>query len=320
MNTLWQPSATIENLKKRAQIMATIRQFFAERGVWEVETPVLSQASITDVQLRFMATQTQGAAGQRRLFLHTSPEFPMKRLVCAGSGSIYQLGKVFRDDECGRHHNPEFTLLEWYRIGFDHLQLMDEMEALLQRVLGYRGAAQRLRYNDAFRDYIGVDAVDASDAQLAQLCRDRGHYHGDDLPRDAMLQLLFSLLIEPHLGQDLPCFIYDYPASQAALARVRQEHPPVASRFEVYVRGMELANGFHELSVVAEQRQRFENDNRERQMMGIESGVIDEALLAALAHGLPDCAGVALGVDRLMMLALNVDHIDDVISFPIARA
>ncbi len=315
----WQPSAPIEHLKKRAAIIADIRAFFAERDVWEVETPILSNASITDVQLRFLETRTQGAAGNRRLFLHTSPEFAMKRLLCAGSGSIYQLGKVFRDDECGRYHNPEFTLLEWYRIGFDHHQLMAETDTLLQRVLQC-GHAEKLRYDEAFKRYVGIDCFAVEDAVLARLCEERCAYHGAALSRDGMLQLLFSMVIEPQLGQSVPCFIYDYPASQAALARVRDEQPSVASRFEVYVRGIELANGFHELSSASEQRRRFENDNRERVADQIMPGVIDEYFLAALAHGLPDCAGVALGIDRLLMLALKANHIDDVLSFPIDRA
>ena len=315
----WQPTASIDNLKKRAQIVADIRAFFAERGVWEVDTPVLSNASITDVQLRFLETRTQGVAGNRRLFLHTSPEFAMKRLLCAGSGSIYQLAKVFRDDECGRNHNPEFTLLEWYRVGFDHHQLMAEMDALLQRVL-HCGASEKLSYQAAFERHLDINCFTVSDTELANLAVSKAQYIGTPLSRDALLQLLFSIVIEPQLGRDVPCFIHDYPASQAALARVRNETYAVASRFEVYVQGLELANGFHELSDAAKQRRRFEQDNRERVRDHVVAGVLDEPLLHALQHGLPDCAGVALGIDRLIMLALKAQHIDDVLSFPIARA
>ena len=318
----WQPAASLSQLRRRAAVLATIRQFFAERQVLEVETPVLSAASITDLQLGFLETRWRepgtGAAG-RRLFLHTSPEFPMKRLLCAGYGDIYQICKVFRDDESGRYHNPEFTMLEWYRLGFDHHQLMAEVDALLQQVLGC-AAGERLSYGAAFQQSLAIDPHTVSDAELTQLCRTRAHYTGSELDRDAMLQLLFSVCIEPQLGQQRPCFVFDFPASQAALARIRAETPAVASRFEVYVNGIELANGFHELADAAEQRRRFTADNTARVARGLPTGVIDEALLQALAAGLPDCAGVALGVDRLVMLALGAAHIDEVISFPIRRA
>ncbi len=317
----WRPSASPDALRRRAAVLATVRQFFAERGVLEVETPILSAASITDLQLGFLSTRWHGpgSAGGRNLYLHTSPEFPMKRLLCAGYGDIYQIAKVFRDDESGRNHNPEFSMLEWYRLGFDHHDLMTEMTALLQRVLGVDGS-DRFRYADAFQQQVGVDPHSANDSELQQLCGSRAGYRGSPLERDAMLQLLFAHCVEPTLGFERPCFIFDFPASQAALARVRQEAPPVASRFEVYVRGVELANGFHELADAAEQRRRFEADNRARIARGLPPGVIDEALLAALAHGLPDCAGVALGIDRLVMLAVGASHIDDVLSFPISRA
>lgn len=317
----WQPSASKTALQQRAAILATLRQFFAERAVLEVETPILSAASITDLQLGFLETRWHGpgASTGKRLFLHTSPEFPMKRLLCAGYGDIYQICKVFRDDESGRYHNPEFSMLEWYRLGFDHHQLMAEVDALLQRVLQTK-AGLRLRYAEAFQQALAIDPHTATDSELAALCQQRAQYTGSALDRDAMLQLLFSVCIEPQLGFAAPCFVYDFPASQAALAQIRAEQPPVASRFEVYVNGIELANGFHELADADEQRRRFVADNAARAERGLPAGVIDEALLAALASGLPACAGVALGVDRLMMLALSARHIDEVVSFTIARA
>ncbi len=317
----WRPSASPDALRRRAAAPATLRNLFAERGVMEVETPILSAASITDLQLGFLSTRWHGpgTGAGRPLYLHTSPEFPMKRLLCAGYGDIYQLAKVFRDDESGRNHNPEFTMLEWYRLGFDHHQLMTEMDALLQRVLGVSGS-DRLRYADAFQQQLAIDPHTTSDRELQQLCLSRAGYRGSALDRDAMLQLLFAHCVEPSLGFERPCFIFDFPASQAALARVRNETPAIASRFEVYVRGLELANGFHELADANEQRRRFEADNAARVARGLPTGVIDEALLAALANGLPDCAGVALGVDRLVMLALGANHIDEVLAFPISRA
>ena len=318
----WPPSASLDHLRKRAAVLASVRRFFADRQVLEVETPILSAASITDLQLGFLETRWRepgtGAAG-RRLFLHTSPEFPMKRLLCAGYGDIYQLCKVFRDDESGRYHNPEFTMLEWYRLGLDHHQLMTEVDALLQQVLGC-SAGERLSYAEAFQQALAIDPHSATEPALQTLCHTHAHYTGSALGRDAMLQLLFSVCIEPTLGKDRPCFVYDFPASQAALARIRAEQPPVASRFEVYVNGIELANGFHELADADEQRRRFVADNAARAASGLPAGVLDEALLAALAAGLPDCAGVALGIDRLVMLALGVNHIDDVLSFSIRRA
>jgi elongation factor P--(R)-beta-lysine ligase len=319
--TRWKPSASLSHLRQRAAILATLRQFFADRQVLEVETPILSAASITDLQLGFLETRWHGpgATGGKRLFLHTSPEFPMKRLLCAGYGDIYQICKVFRDDESGRYHNPEFTMLEWYRLGFDHHQLMAEVDALLQAVLGCPGG-ERLSYAAAFQQYLAVDPHIAADAILQQLCQKLAHYTGSELDRDAMLQLLFAVCIEPKLGHERPCFIFDFPASQAALAQIRAETPPVASRFEVYVKGIELANGFHELADAAEQRRRFAADNAARVARGLPAGVIDEALLTALAAGLPACAGVALGVDRLMMLALGAQHIDEVLSFTIGNA
>ncbi|NQD36569.1 elongation factor P--(R)-beta-lysine ligase [Permianibacter sp. IMCC34836] len=317
----WQPTASLHHLRGRAAVMTSLRRFFADRAVLEVETPVLSAASITDLQLGFMETRWHGpgASSGKRLFLHTSPEFPMKRLLCAGYGDIYQICKVFRDDESGRYHNPEFTMLEWYRLGFDHHQLMTEVDALLQQVLRCP-AGERLSYAAAFQQVLAIDPHSASDAVLASLCADRAQYTGSALDRDGMLQLLFSICIEPTLGHDRPCFIFDFPASQAALAQIRPETPPVASRFEVYVNGIELANGFHELADAAEQRRRFLADNDARHARGLPAGELDEALLAALAQGLPACAGVALGVDRLVMLALGARHIDEVLSFTIRNA
>jgi lysyl-tRNA synthetase class 2 len=314
----WQPTATFESLRVRAGTLASIRRFFADRGVLEVETPALSAAAVTDLHLHSVACRLD-LDDRRTRFLQTSPEYAMKRLLAAGSGPIYQICKVFRDGERGRRHNPEFTMLEWYRPGFDHHRLMDEVEELLQAVLGV-AAGERISYADAFRRHAGVDPHAASDGELRSRVVALGVAGVAELDRDDLLNLLLSHVVEPHLGSGRPSFLFDYPASQAALARVRPGNPPVAERFEVFLDGLELANGFHELADPGEQRRRFEADLVERRRHGLPEVPVDEQLLAALATGLPDCAGVALGVDRLVMLKVGTRDIADVIAFPIERA
>lgn len=320
--TVWQPNASVAMLKARANLMATIRNFFGSRGVLEVETPALSQASVTDIHLHAFQTDFASplAAKQRRLFLMTSPEFHMKRLLCAGAGPIFQLCKSFRNEEEGRFHNPEFTMLEWYRPGFDHHALMDEMEQLLQAALAC-GACSRQTYQQAFVEHLGVDPLSASLAELKlaapESCAELVEAETD---RDTILQLLFSVAVEPQIGIESPAFIYGFPASQAALARISIEDKRVADRFEVYFKGVELANGFHELAEPEEQLARFELDNQKRKAMGLEPMPIDQLFIDALLQGLPDCAGVALGVDRLLMLQQQATSIDDVLSFSVNRA
>lgn len=323
MTTTWQPTASWENLKTRSKIMQQIRNFFAARGVLEVDTPLLSHGTVTDLHLHSMQTEFNLPGGESEvLYLQTSPEFGMKRLLAAGSGPIYQICKAFRNEEMGRQHNPEFTMLEWYRPGFDHHQLMDEMDELLQTVLK-TNPAERCSYRDIFLRHLDIDPLTASASQLQQ----RAKQHGLNLPEgiakdscDNWLHLLMSHLIEPQLGREKPLFLYNFPASQAALARISSDTPPVALRFEVYIQGVELANGYYELADANEQQRRFENDLLERQRLGLPLVQIDKNLVAALTTGFPDCAGVALGIDRLIMLALATTHIKDVISFPVDRA
>ncbi len=319
----WQPSASIPMLKKRADILAQIRHFFALRRVLEVDTPAMSHATVTDVHLHTFQTSFVGpgySQGQS-LYLMTSPEFHMKRLLAAGSGCIYQINKAFRNEENGRYHNPEFTMLEWYRVGFDHHQLMDEMDDLLQMILTCP-AANRMTYQQAFLSVLGVCPLEASMDELRASASSLGlsDITENEQDKDTILQLLFSVGVEGKIGQDAPAFVYDFPASQAALAKLNKSDPRVADRFEVYYKGIELANGFHELDNPTEQLARFEQDNSKRMIMGLLPQPIDHHLIAALEHGLPTCSGVALGVDRLIMLALECDHIDDVtaFSFPIA--
>ena len=319
----------MEGLRIRAEVMTRIRGFFADRGVLEVETPLLASAPVTDLHLAALSTRYRGPGHDagRRLWLQTSPEFAMKRLLAAGSGPLYQVCKAFRDGEAGSRHNPEFTILEWYRPGWDHHRLMDEVGELLDVVLGQgsgrgRGRGERITYSEAFQRHVGIDPHSASPTELAA----RAHsLLGDAIPdlgddRDGWLELLLSHVIEPELGRDGPTFVYDYPASQAALARTRPGDPPVAERFEAWVDGIELANGYHELTDPAEQRQRFEVDLAARRERGLPEVPMDHRLLAAMEHGLPDCAGVAVGVDRVVMLAAGAKRIDEVIAFPVDRA
>lgn len=325
----WRPSATLEVLRLRARLLERIRAFFSERGVLEVETPILSAAAVTDPALASLVTRYLGPLfphGQT-LYLHTSPEFPMKRLLAADAGSIYQICKAFRDGESGRLHNPEFTMLEWYRVGFDHHRLMDETGELIMQLLAPHrtlGPPERITYREAFQRHVGLEPHAATAADFAAVAK----IHQIQAPQVLLSQndlsvwrdLLFTHVVEPKLGQGWLTCIYDYPASQASLARILPGNPPVAARFEVYLHGIELANGFHELADPVEQRTRFERQLHTRAANGLPDVPIDERLLAALAHGLPDCAGVALGVDRLVMLAAGTRTIAEVIAFPVDRA
>jgi lysyl-tRNA synthetase class 2 len=302
-------------------MLRTARTFFEQRGVLEVETPILSAAAVSDPQIESLATQIAGLPGRR--YLCPSPEYAMKRLLAAGSGDIYQICKVFRDAERGRWHNPEFTMIEWYRLGQDDGALMDEVEALLGRLLAPMrslGAAERLSFSAALQRHAGVDAFDASDAELLEAARRHDIHCDAELDRDAKLDLLMGLIVGPRLGRERPCFVCDYPASQAALARLKPGLPRVAARFELYLDGLELANGFHELAQPAEQRARFTHDLALRGARGQPQPPLDEKLLAALEHGLPDCAGVALGFDRAVAIALGADRLADAMAFSVDEA
>jgi elongation factor P--(R)-beta-lysine ligase len=324
----WRPNTSLEILKLRARMLQSIRAFFFERGVMEVETPLLSSAATTDPALASLVTHYSGPVFPRgqTLYLHTSPEFPMKRLLAAGSGPIFQLCKVFRDGEAGRLHNPEFTMLEWYRTGFDHHQLMTEVDDLARAVLGSQAelaSTERLTYREAFLRFVDIDPFVCSKADLAARAMSLGVEVTPELraqPESAWRDLLLSHVVEPRLGQDRPTFLYDYPASQASLARVVPGNPPLAARFELYLNGIELANGFHELADAPEQRKRFEAQQYMRAESGLPEVPMDERLLAALAAGFPDCAGVALGFDRLVMVAAGAASIQDAIPFPVDHA
>lgn len=320
----WRPAADRAMLAQRAQLLQRIRCFFSERGVLEVDTPVLSRTATNEPHLHSFTTDYRGPAAPTsgQLFLHTSPEFPMKRLLASGSGPIFQICKVFRDGEAGRRHNPEFTLLEWYRPGFDHHALMDELEALLHAVAfdDPPAPAQRLSYRTAFQRYAGIDPF----ATLARLKSHAVNYAppGSDSESDIdyWRDLILVHEVEPQLGRESPCFIHHYPSTQASLARLDPQDPTVAERFELYWRGLELANGFNELADAREQAQRFAADRKRREILGLPLVSVDTRLIAALESGLPACAGVAVGVDRLLMALTGVDDIRQVLAFPIDRA
>ncbi len=299
-------------------MLARARNFFAARQVMEVDTPIVVNAPVTDVHIH--SAQVTLSNGEP-YFLHTSPEYAMKRLLAAGSGDIYQICHVARDFERGRLHNPEFTLIEWYRTGFSLSRLMDEVADLVRDLLDRDGAAELLTYRAAFLRHLQLDPFSASDDQLAQSTREHGYAPSERPSRDELLEFLMGTEVGPQLGKGGLTFVHGYPASQAALARLDPADARAALRFELYVEGVELANGFHELASGTEQRMRFEHDLTERQRRELPSSYpLDEHLLAALASGLPDCAGVALGFDRLVMIATGARSIEEVLSFPTERA
>ncbi len=322
----WQPTASLEMIRARAELYQQIRRFFDQRDVLEVDTPVLSAAAVSDPYLEPMISHYRGPGFDQglALFLQTSPEYPMKRLLAAGSGPIYQLAKAFRNGESGRKHNPEFCMLEWYRPGFDDVALMDEVEALVASVLTaprqHQHSFRRLSYRQLFEQQLGCDPHRASIEQLRQISEQQLQSSLDSDNRDDWLNLLIGHRLEPTLIE--PTFVYDYPASQSALARVEPDPQGqlVAKRFELFVNGVELANGYFELTDAAEQASRFEQDMAMRAGLGYPQHPTDQRLVAALQAGMPDCAGVALGVDRLLMLQQDVTQIDQVLAFALARA
>ena len=318
----WRPTASVSVLRRRARMRGRIRAFFEASDSLEVDTPCLSAAAPTEPRIEPLETRVL----DRGAWLQTSPEFPMKRLLAAGVGDCWQLARVFRDGERGRRHQPEFDLLEWYRLDHDHHELMDEVEALLVAVLAPERAvppAERIGYVDAFRRHVGLDPLEAETADLRAAAADlgAGAVAGlADEDRDAWLDYLLTAVVLPALPADRPTFVHDWPVAQAALARVHPADDRLAERFELFWGELELANGFHELADPGEQRARFEAENRTRAARGQPVRPIDEHLLAALESGLPDCAGVALGFDRLVMLGAGTAAIDDVVAFPFETA
>jgi len=321
------PTASIETLRARAEVLRRVRRFFDERHFFEVETPLLSHDIVVDRYLHPVGISKNVVSGvesdtDQMLWLQTSPEFGMKRLVAAGGQAIYQLAKCFRQSESGRMHNPEFSMLEWYRVGDDMELGMELLSELVGEILS-KPRARQISYRDAFIEYANVDPFESSVAQLRQSAQAKDvafDLSVDEHNRDDWLNLILSRVIEPKLGFETPTIIFDWPASQAALAIVREGEHPVAERFELYVDGIELANGYHELLDSDELLRRNSLSNQQRVKDGSPLLPEDSRLLAAMRHGLPPCAGVALGVDRLVMLAIGASSIGEVLAFPIDRA
>jgi len=320
----WAPTAAIDLLRARAAMLARIRAYFAAQGVLEVQTPVLSAAAVSDPQIE--SIEAAPARGPR-LFLQTSPEYPMKRLLAAGLGDSYQVCPVFRDGESGRLHNPEFTMIEWYRLDFGAAEMQHDVDRVLRVAcadIRIFPPSRSVSYRAALRDACGIDCVVSSVAEMRAAAAQRGlePARADSWGRDDWLDLLMGAVVGPTLGHDAPVFLEDYPPSQAALARLKraEDGTQVAERFELYVGGLELANGFRELGDAVEQRRRFEQDQNMRRARGLPVRPIDERLLAALKHGLPDSAGVALGFDRLVMAAHRLPAVEAAMAFSAPRA
>jgi lysyl-tRNA synthetase class 2 len=318
MTIEWQPTAHLNILPQRARLYNNIRHFFTERDVLEVETPILSAGCVPDIHIEPLYTVSH-SPHSKRLFLQTSPELAMKRLLAAGSGAIFQITKVFRDGEIGRWHNPEFSLLEWYRPGFSQADLIQEISELLQ-ILLHCPPVECWSYCTIFEQYTGLHPLHSPLSTLQNYATQFGFQNTQNLERDTCLQFILSQQIEPQLGKTYPTVIQDFPASQAALARKRTDNPQLAERFEIYMQGIELANGFYELTAPIEQRQRFEYDLAKRRALKLPTYPLDERFLAALEAGLPDCAGVALGLDRLLMLIVGASQINEVLTFSVDKA
>lgn len=317
----YQPTATLESARERATMYSTIRQFFAEREVLEVQTPVMSQAGNTDIFLQSVSTNVTVNDKPRTYYLHTSPEFAMKRLLGAWQVPMYQICPVFRDNEIGRRHNVEFTMLEWYRPGFSLDELARELNDLVSVVMGYTVIFDHYRYVDAFLDFVKIHPFTASCDTLQAIARDNGIFvdMGDD--HQGWLDVLFSQLVEPHLGKDLPTLLYDYPVATASLAKTTTDKDGnlVARRFELYMNGLEIANAYDELADGQALRVRFEQDNLARKQRGLPVMPIDDNLLAA-CDALPPCSGIAVGLDRLLMVKVGAETLEQVIAFPITQA
>ncbi len=312
----WQPGIHMSSLRYRSELLQSLRSFFQQRQVLEVDVPVLARSTVTDINIESISTLVSGNSG----YLQTSPEYFMKRLLAAGSGDIFCLGKAFRDAESGRRHNPEFTLLEWYRCGWDEHQLMAEVAELISQLANVGADTQlvvtKLSYGECFKSVLGVDPHSAKIASLQQMAVEASSESWAQESRANCLDLLFSLNVEPQLPNGL-VFIYDYPTCQAALAQLHlnAQGQLVSRRFEAFFNSMELANGYMELTDAVQQRERFEKETDQRSAQNKPAVAIDEKLMAALDSGLPPCAGVALGVDRLLMQLLRADSIDQAMAF-----
>lgn len=308
------PSASIDALKRCSALRQLARSFFVSRGYWEVDTPTLSRDTVVDAHLDPIEAQVMG----RRMFLQTSPEFHMKRLLAAGAGSIFQFSRAYRQGELGNHHQPEFTMLEWYKVGAGASELRAEIAQLVTELLG-TPPANTISYREAFRRHATIDPFEATDHELRSMCE---AISGGAAPidRDDLLNMILQDRVEPNLGVGAPAFLVDYPATQAALARAKIDAPHVAERFELYIDGVELCNGYHELCDPEELRRRSGAENDRRRALGKDRLPTESQLIRAMEHGLPDCSGVALGWDRLCQLRERTETLGGVIAFPFDRA
>ncbi|MCH9027530.1 MAG: EF-P lysine aminoacylase GenX [Proteobacteria bacterium] len=320
MDADWRPGSGNKTLRLRAAMLARARAFFAARSLLEVETPVIGAHTVSDLHIDSLVTRLAGQ--ETDFYLQTSPEYHMKRLLAAGSGDIFQVCRVFRDGEAGRRHNPEFTMIEWYRLAMTYLDLASEVCELLAALLDQPGLAEPefLEYAEALERFAGTGADDPAEQKWLAALDKQGVAIPDRASGTALQDFVFSTLVVPRLGHEKPTVIYNYPAEQAALARLCPDDPGKAERFEVFCQGMELANGFQELVDPVEQRQRFAHDAELRERAGRPAIAIDQRLIAALAQGLPACSGVALGFDRVVMLAAGSNDIAEVMAFNTARA
>lgn len=321
----WRPTCSLELLRLRAQILAELRKFFADRSVLEVETPLLGHCTGTDPQLEFFTTEYCLSSRRQTLFLQTSPEFAMKRLLAAGNGSIYQIGKAFRNGESGRFHNPEFTMLEWYRVGFTLPQLMDEIAELIEGLFNRQSLqeTQRVSYQDVFGSFTGLDPLVFSYQDYCAFARESELSEAVDIcgqDHALWLDFIFSHKVQPHLGENALCMVYDYPACQSSLAKINKDNAQIAERVELFINGIELGNGYYELTDAEEQSRRFDKELAIRHSQKQPTAAKDQRLIAALQSGLPECSGVAVGLDRLLMLLSGSASIDDVLSFSIHSA
>ncbi|MGZ5012842.1 MAG: EF-P lysine aminoacylase EpmA [Methylobacter sp.] len=321
----WRPTCGIEHLRLRAQMLADIRKFFTDRSVLEVETPLLGHCIGTDPQLDFFTTEYCLSPRRQTLFLQTSPEFAMKRLLAAGSGSIYQIGKAFRNGESGRFHNPEFTMLEWYRVGFTLPQLMNEIAELIEGLFSGQSLqeTQRISYQDIFVSFAGLDPLVFSYQDYCAFARECELPEAVDIcgqDHALWLDFIFSHKVQPHLGENALCMVYGYPACQSSLARINKKNPQIVDRVELFINGIELGNGYYELTDSEEQSRRFDKELAIRHSHQQPPAAKDQRLIGALLSGLPECSGVAVGLDRLLMLLSGSASIDSVLSFSIHSA
>lgn len=324
MTDAWQPACSLALIQLRAKLLHDIRTYFYRHHVMEVETPVLCQYAGTDPYLEYFTADY--SLGKKSFYLQSSPEFAMKRLLAANTGSIYQITKAFRNGESGRYHNPEFTMLEWYRVGFDLSQLMDDVECLLVPFLSiehFPDKPERISYASIFEKYTGLDALSFDLFKYRSVAENQGFPDAAGLCGEnhvVWLDFLFSQMVQPHLGQTGVCMVYDYPACLPSLARLKTNNPLIAERVEVFIQGIEIGNGFFELADEQEQTARFNRDILVREQNNAPKLEKDKRFLAALQSGLPDCSGIAIGIDRLLMIISQKNCIDDVLAFPLTNA